>query len=48
MIALIIQKRDFYLSGKIMKQNKNIEEKSGLPVEEFAKIKEYRNCNHAI
>ena len=25
---------------------KNIEEKSGLPVEEFAKIKEYRNCNH--
>ena len=26
---------------------KDIEEKSGLPVEEFVKIEAYRNCNHA-
>ena len=28
------------------KVEKNIEEKSGLPVEEYAKIEAYRNCNH--
>ena len=26
---------------------KDIEEKSGLPIEEFVKIEAYRNCNHA-
>tara|TARA_B100000575_G_scaffold266964_1_gene244656 strand:- start:277 stop:540 length:264 start_codon:yes stop_codon:yes gene_type:complete len=26
---------------------KDIEEKYGLPVEEFVKIEAYRNCNHA-
>ena len=26
---------------------KDIQEKSGLPVEEFVKIEAYRNCNHA-
>ena len=29
------------------KEEKDIEEKSGLPVEEFVKIEAYRNCNHA-
>ena len=28
------------------KVEKNIEEKSGLPLEEYAKIEAYRNCNH--
>ena len=28
------------------KVEKNIEEKSGLTLEEFAKIEAYRNCNH--
>ncbi len=47
MIVSIIQRGDFYLSGNIMKQKKDIVEKSGLPVEEFVKIEAYRNCNHA-
>ena len=47
MIVSIIQRKAFYLSGKNNEAEKDMEEKSGLPVEEFVKIEAYRNCNHA-
>ena len=48
-------KNDFINNSKkwllpVMKNNKeekDIEEKSGLPFEEFIQIKAYRNCNNA-
>ena len=39
-------KKGALAAWKKEKVEKDIEEKSGLPVEEFAKIEAYRNCNH--
>ena len=40
-------KKGLLSAWKNNEAEKDIEENSGLPIEEFIKIEAYRNCNHA-
>tara|TARA_Y100001978_G_C23434289_1_gene309877 strand:+ start:338 stop:604 length:267 start_codon:yes stop_codon:yes gene_type:complete len=45
--CIINSKKGLLSVWKNNEAEKDIEENSGLPVEEFVKIEAYRNCNHA-